>query len=455
MTTPTQTDVAEQVKLAAEVFFYGYPMVYNLHEMGAYVAGSPRFPVSSPINQFGHARQLAGPGMKFVSPNNDTLYSLAICDVRSDPLVLHVPDTNDRYYVLQFVDAWTNNFAYVGRRGTGTREANFLLTPHEYNGEVPAGMTVIHAPSGVFAIVGRVTVNGEEDLPVVHALQDQFTLTPLSVYNGGAAPAPVPGLPQSDPRVGEDLLWWEEFRVALAAFPPPPADTPFVALCEKFGLTAADSPYIDLDAGLTQILVAGKKAAEEKIEELIKQIVKPVNGWQNSLRAFDYNDDYFEVGTIKDISWEIPDRKTAYVTRALVARAGLWGNHGYEANYQMVYLDADNQPLSSDHRYELHLTQVPPVDAFWSLTMYDAREFYLVANAIDRYAIGDRTPGLKYGEDGSLTIYMQKDSPGPDKESNWLPTPQTGNFRPIMRMYQPREPIMNGTYLLPAIKCVG
>jgi hypothetical protein len=298
-------------------------------------------------------------------------------------------------------------------------------------------------------------VNGDADLPTVHALQDQFTLTPLSVYQGGAEPKPVPGLPQPDPRVGADLQWWENFRVALAAFPPPAADAPFLALCEKFGLTAPESPYVDLDLGLTEILVAGQKAAEEKIEELIKQIAKPVNGWQNSLRAFDYNDDYFEVGTLKDPSWTIPDRKTAYVTRALVARAGLWGNHGYEANYQMVYVDADNQPLNSDHCYELLLPQLPPVDAFWSLTMYDAKEFYLVANRIDRYAIGDRTPGLKYGEDGSLTIYMQKDSPGPDKESNWLPTPQTGNFRPIMRMYQPKEPIMNGAYLLPAIQCVG
>lgn len=455
MTTTTQPDVAEQVKLAAEAFFYGYPMVYNLHEIGDYIAGSPRFPVSSPYNVFGHARQLAGPGMKFVSPNNDTLYSIVMCDVRNGPLVLHVPDTNDRYYVLQFVDAWTNNFAYIGRRATGTKEAHYLLTSHDYQGEVPEGMQVIHAPSGLFVILGRVTVDGDAELPAVHALQDQFTVTPLSVFKGGVAPAPVPGVPQPDPRVGADLLWWENFRVALAAFPPPAADTPFLALCEKFGLTAPESPYVNPDPQLAGILAAGQKAAEEKIEELIKQIAKPVNGWQNSLRAFDYNDDYFEIGTLKSPEWLIPDRKMAYVTRALVARAGLWGNHGYEANYQMVYLDADNQPLSSDHRYELHLAQLPPVDAFWSLTMYDAHEFYLVANPISRFAIGDRTPGLKYGEDGSLTIYMQKDSPGPDKESNWLPTPQTGAFRPIMRMYQPKEPIMNGTYLLPAIKCVG
>ena len=122
MNTQPNIDGAEQVRLAAEAFLYGYPMVYNLHEIGAYIAGSPRFPLSSPYNTFGHARELAGPGMKFVSPNNDTCYSMAMCDVRTGPLVVHVPDTGDRYYVLQFVDAWTNNFAYVGRRATGTQE---------------------------------------------------------------------------------------------------------------------------------------------------------------------------------------------------------------------------------------------------------------------------------------------------------------------------------------------
>jgi hypothetical protein len=265
----------------------------------------------------------------------------------------------------------------------------------------------------------------------------------------------VPGVPKADPRVADELKWWEEFRVALAAFPPPAADAPFLAICEKFRLAASESPYVNPDPALAQILVTGKKAAEQKIEELIKSAAKPVNGWQNVLHLFDYNLDHFEIGALDAPEWKIADRTVAYVTRAVAARAGLWGNHGYEANYQIVYVDADNQPLNSANRYELHLPVPPPVDAFWSLTMYHVPEFYLVANPINRYSIGDRTPDLKYGEDGSVTLYLQKDSPGPDKESNWLPTPQTGNFRPIMRMYQPKEPIMNGTYLLPAIQCVG
>ena len=453
MAQPSNPNVAEQVKLAAEAHLYGYPLVYNLREIAKFPAG-PNLVQSEPLpyNAFGYARKLLDPKAHFVSPNNDTLYLVAMCDVRNGPLVLHVPDTKDRYYVLQFVDVWTNNFAYIGRRATGTAEARYLLAAHDYNGAVPEGMQVVHAPTGVFVIVGRIAVNGEGDLPEAHALQDQFTLTALNVYRGGAAPELAAGVPQADSRVGPDLRWWEEFRVALAAFPPPAADAPFLAICEKFGLTSAESPYVALDPALAGILVAGQKAAEEKLEELIKSAAQPVNGWQNTLRIFDYNDDYFEVGTLKDPQWRIPDRKIAYVTRAIAARAGLWGNHGYEANYQIVYVDADNQPLSGENRYELRLPTPPPVDAFWSLTMYDADEFYLIANPINRYAIGDRTPGLKVGADGSLTIYLQKDSPGAEKASNWLPTPQQGAFRPIMRMYQPQQPILDGSYILPAIQ---
>jgi hypothetical protein len=138
----------------------------------------------------------------------------------------------------------------------------------------------------------------------------------------------------------------------------------------------------------------------------------------------------------------------------VAARAGLWGNHGYEADYGFVWTDGDGQPLDGANRYELRLEQPPPVDAFWSLTMYDVPDFYLVANPIDRYSIGDRTPGLGTAEDGSVTIFMQADSPGPGKESNWLPTPR-GKFRPILRMYQPQKAILDGTYVLPAVRKVG
>lgn len=445
---------AEQIKDVAEAYIYGYPLVYDLREVVESVEGGGSLPIQAPYNAFAYARTLLGPETKFVSPNNDTLYLIAQCDVRQGPVALQVPGTQDRYYVLQFVDAWTNNFAYIGRRATGTAEAEFLLADRDYQGEVPDGMTVLRAPTGVFTIVGRVQVDGEDDLPAVHALQDQFTLTALSAGTGGAVPEQVAGVPEPDARVPEDLRWWEQFRVALAAFPPPAGDTSFVALAERFGVTAAQSPYVDPDPGFAELLVAGQQAGQAKIEELAGSGGDAVGGWNSAVHMFDYNLDRLGLGTIDAPEWKIDDRARAYVTRAVAARAGLWGNHGYEADYAFAWVDDNGQPLDGSNRYELRLASPPPVDAFWSLTMYDVPDFYLVANPIDRYSIGDRTPGLQTGDDGSVTISMQKDSPGPDKESNWLPTPQE-RFRPILRMYQPQKTILDGTYVLPAIRKVG
>jgi hypothetical protein len=449
MSTVDSERRAELVQAAAETYVYGYPLVYSLREMAGFAEGHSSLPVSAPWNQFAYARELLGPETAFVSPNNDTLYVLAALDLRPGPLVLHVPDTADRYYVLQLVDAWTNNFAYIGRRATGTAEAQFLLAAPDDPVEAPEGMELVRAPTDLVMVVGRVQVNGADDAPAVHALQDQFTLTPQSGHPG--APA---GVPEPDPRVHEDLRWWETFRVQLAAFPPPPADAPRLAIAQTLGLTALASPYVDPDPELAATLTAGAEAGREKIEALVKGAAPPVNGWSPLLHLFDYNTDHFGIGTLDAPEWRIDHRARAYATRAAAARAGLWGNHGYEANYEAVYVDADGEQLNGAHRYELRLDSMPPVDAFWSLTMYNVPKFLLVSNSIDRYSIGDRTPGLQVAGDGSLTIYLQHESPGPDKESNWLPAP-ADDFRPIMRMYQPKPAVLAGDYVLPAIRKVG
>jgi hypothetical protein len=175
------------------------------------------------------------------------------------------------------------------------------------------------------------------------------------------------------------------------------------------------------------------------------------NGWQLSYHAFDYNLDFFEIGALDDPAWRLEDPKVRYLARAVAARAGLWGNHGYEAGYAGIYDDAAGAALDGTKRYRLTFTSPPPVAAFWSVTMYDTPDFYLVANPIDRYSIGYRTPGLAYGDDGSLTIVMQPDEPSsPDERANWLPTLR-GTFRPILRMYEPTDAVFDGSYELPPV----
>ena len=205
----------DQVKAATQAYIYGYPLVYNLTEIAKLPAGTSLLRTEVPLNTFGAARELLDSDAEFVSPNNDTLYLVAACDLSAGPIVLEVPDTHDRYYVLQFVDAWTNNFAYIGRRATGTAAGKYLLAPAEYTGDA-GGLAVLRCPTDIFAIVGRIQVNGHDDLPAVHALQDAFHLTPAPQHTRTLA-----GLPAGDDRVGDDLAWWERFRVALRRSRPP------------------------------------------------------------------------------------------------------------------------------------------------------------------------------------------------------------------------------------------
>ncbi|WP_406058327.1 DUF1214 domain-containing protein [Streptomyces sp. NBC_01077] len=175
------------------------------------------------------------------------------------------------------------------------------------------------------------------------------------------------------------------------------------------------------------------------------------NGWRLTYHAFDYNLDFFGIGTERDPRWVLADRSEARTARAGAARAGLWGNHGYEAAYAMTWVDGDGEQLDGTRAYALRFEAMPPVDAFWSITMYSLPDYYLVANSIDRYSIGDRTPGLVYADDGSLTLYLQPQAPAdPAHRANWLPTPP-GPFRPILRMYEPRAGVFDGTFTVPPI----
>jgi hypothetical protein len=438
---------ADLKSLVSDAFFYGYPLVADLDEVVRFTQTGMGSVPAAPFNQFSHARTLAGPADTFVTINNDTLYSIVQFDLSGGPLLLDVPDSAGRYYVLQFIDAWTNNFAYVGERASGTSAATYLLTPPDWTGNDPDRLTEIRFPTRVASILGRWACAGTDDLAAVHALQDKLALRPL-----GDSQHPLEGVPLPAPGVDDSLLFFEKLRVWMAAFPPASEDQSYQERFAPLGLLNATSPYVDPPSDLAQALAEGLAGAKEKMEAFTRSgTVEKINGWMSGLHMFDYNLDFFGPGTIDAPEWKKKSRAVAYPERALAARLGLWGNHAYEATYAQTFEDEKGRQLNGEHRYQIHFDRLPPVEAFWSLTMYDLPNYYLIANPIDRYSVGDRTPGIEYGDDGSLTITIQHDEPdGGVERSNWLPAPE-GDFRPILRMYEPGKAILDGTYEIPPI----
>ena len=429
--------------LAADAYVYGFPLVFDLRAVDGFTREGMGSLAPASFNSFSHASKLAGPQDRFVSINNDTIYSIAQVDVSGGPVLLRVPDTAGRYYVLQFVDAWTNNFAYVGRRATGTAAGSFLLVPPGWKPDAPDGARVIEFPTNVATIVGRWACDGLADLDAVQALQSGLSLEPFGT------PAPPVGLP-APAAVPAELAFFERMRAWMHAFPPSGPDRAYEQRFAPLGLLGPATSYTDCPPGLAEALTVGADAAKQQLDAALTAggLAPVVNGWTLTFHMFDYNLDHLGPGTIDDPAWKITNRDTSYLARALAARAGLWGNHGYEAAYPMTYADADGDQLDGRNRYSIKFDQDPPVDAFWSITMYDLPDFYLVANPIDRYSIGDRTPGLRRDGDGSLTIVIQHEQPA--DTSNWLPAP-AAPFRPIMRLYQPQAAVLDRNYKIPPI----
>ena len=350
------------IELAAGAYVYGFPLVFDLEQVDRFTRFGMGSTPATPYNSFGHAATLAGPKDTFVSINNDTIYSIAQLDLGVGPLLLEVPDTAGAYYVLQFVDAWTNNFAYVGKRGTGTAAGRFLLTSRGGMGSCRRTRPAIVVPTRVATIVDRWACDGLDDLGRVRGLQSQLTLTPLDP----SGPSPS-GVPATDPNVPEVLAFRERLRVWMAAFPPAERDLQVQQGFAPLGLLqSGPSPYGDGGSEIAAVLIAAEKAAREALEQAMRSSSPTVDGWQQTFHVFDYNDDFFEVGTVESSQWRIADRSEAIKIRAGAALGGLWGNHGYEAAYAMTYVDAGGNPLTGDHSYVWRLESRAPVNAFWS-----------------------------------------------------------------------------------------
>lgn len=430
--------------LARTAYLYGFPLVFNLEQVARYVSSGIGKNPAAPWNTFSHARSLAGPDDTFVTINNDTVYSMAQLDLGVGPILLDVPATAGRYFVLQFVSAWTDNFAYIGHRATGTDAGRYLLVPPGWDGEAPGDCRVVRVPTRIASIVGRWAVNSDEDLPAVHALQDATTLTPLDPL---AHPA---GLPEPESASAAAASFWAKYRAWSEAFPPAPRDAELQNAFAPLGLTGpAPLRGEELEAGY----LAGRALLDELVASGGGNAL--VNGWNLTYHSFDYNLDYFEVGSLDDPQFMITDPQMRLVQRAGAALGGLWGNQAFEAAYIATYVDDRGDQLRGEHTYTLHLKPTPPVRAFWSLTMYDVPNYYLVDNPIDRYSIGDRTPGLVYEPDGSLVLTLAHEEPrDATARANWLPAP-AGAFRPILRMYEPDATVLSREYLVPAVQRVS
>jgi hypothetical protein len=437
-TAPTEPDTAVQPvalpelsALAKQAYIYTFPLyvMYRTRYDALQRFGTP--------NRFAHARALATPASRAVTaPNNDTLYSSAWLDLSYGPLILHVPDTAGRYYSLAFMDFYTNNFAYVGRRTTGTQAGDFLIVGPNWQGLTPAGMPLIAAPTRAVWLLGRFMVNGDEDLPDVHALQDQLTLKALS---GNAVVTPSSrDWARLKPDPADPWNYFAIVSAALTGNPPPARDHRVVADLAKIGLDSNASFAVSrFSTEERAALLSGVAAAKHDLEIAMTPRTVGQPGWTKPRT-------------------DLGNFGTDYFFRALVAQVGLAALEPQEAVYLSPTGDADGRPTDGAHRYLLHFPKggLPPVDAFWSLTMYqveaDHRRF-LVANRVNRYSIGDRTKGLVYNADGSLDIFIQHLSPGATKEANWLPAP-AGRFVLSLRAYQPRPELLNSQYQMPVLQ---
>ncbi|HEY8515496.1 MAG TPA: DUF1254 domain-containing protein [Candidatus Binatia bacterium] len=412
-------------ELATEGFLFGYPLVVTertLQTFGGLIG------VNQPFTQ--QARSDSSSRV-VVAPNTDTLYAIAVLDLRPGPLLLELPDIPDRYHTFQFLDAYTESFAYLGTRTTDGRGGTWLLTPPGWQGDVPAGATRIDIPTPQAFMLGRVLVYDDADVPNVTALTSQVKLTPLDP----AAPPPPPlGTPPGPPaETGtNDLGFWDELCSALAINPPTTdAQRALVERLAALGVGPGRRPSTEVtDPAILAALRAGIARGFARIESAAAGN-DTINGWSMRTDLGVYGDDLER--------------------RATVARYGWGANVPEEAIYPNAFEDSAGAPLDGTHRYRVRFAPdgLPPVHAFWSLTLYDADRF-LYDNPQRRYAISDRSPDLVYGEDGSLEIYVQAEPP-PGLEANWLPPPP-GPFSLMLRLYLPADEVTSGAWQPPTIE---
>jgi len=421
--------IVETLAIAEEAFIYGLPIVMNYAVMNEFVVYKNSGQFKAPFNTIhNEARVFTYKDTAVVTPNSDTPYSMVWLDLRAEPMVISVPTVEKkRYYSVQLVDGNTYNYGYIGSRATGNDAGDYLVVGPDWKGATPPGIGKVFQSSTPFALtIFRTQLFNAEDMPNVVKVQAGYKAQPLSAFLKQPAPPAAPKIdfvPATTAGIKENF--YEYLDAALQFVPVSPENKAIRARLATIGIGPGKTfQYKDLSLEHKAAILLTMKGGNDKVEEYLASGMKNIDGWKvGSL----FGDSAFFNGD--------------WLKRAAAAMGGIYGNDAVEAMYPMTRTEANGQVLDgSRHNYTLTFApgQLPPVNAFWSVTMYDGKSQLLIQNPINRYLINSpMLPGMKKNADGSVTLYLQKDSPGAARESNWLPAPN-GEIYLVMRLYWPK-----------------
>ena len=425
-----------------QAFIYAYPLLHVNHFRYLFNGEkSPRY--NGPANSLNHNRELeAGKNAAAASPNHDTLYTLAFVDL-SEPLVFDVPAMSDRYYTIQLADAYATNFGDIGTRHNKGAAGKYMIVGPNWKGKKPYGIKkIFHSPTSWAMPLIRILVDNENELESIHMMQDKFKfkrldgsdVVPLNAASVPSTLEPLTALPSLDSSNPEDF--WAIINREFTSNPPPAADKELVDQFAVIGIGPGQSPDLSgldpaIQKGLNRAVITGMKIVTSFADDITGGA--SINGWGYSQA-------------------NMGRYATDYLYRAGVTRMGLMANDPVEATYLSLYTDSNAQALSGANKYSIHFAadNLPPAKAFWSITMYDSKNYSLVGNSMGRFSIGDRSPGLTFNDDKSLTLYVSYDTTDEEHLSNWLPAPAEG-FYLLMRVYIPEDSVVEQTWAPPPL----
>jgi hypothetical protein len=433
---------AELKAVAQEGFIYGLPLVMNYAIMNEYAVDPDSSQFKAPFNQIKNlARVFTYKDTAVVTANSDTPYSFLWLDLRAEPIVISVPAVpKERYFSVMLADAHTYNYGYIGSRATGTGAGSYMVVGPDWQGEKPASINQVFQSLTPFSFAAfRTQLINPADMPNVERIQARYKVEPLSAFLGQPAPAAAPNanfLPATT--AGIKANFWNYLGAALEYIPQADEDKDIRARLAQIGIGPGMTfDMQSLTPAQQQAIAEAMQAGDKKVDTYLASGMTDINGWQVGSLPGDrahYNGDW--------------------VMRAATAKAGIYGNNAAEAMYPLTRVDANGQAVdTSKHNYTLTFAagQMPPVNAFWSVTMYDGKSQLLIENPINRYLVNTAmVPDMQKNADGSLTIYIQKDSPGKAREANWLPAPDDTAYL-VMRLYWPK-PETEALSILPAGK---